>query len=96
MYTSTLVLLLVSLAYAKHVERKATYTPGSNASVPLQERDLVPRQYTCPSGYGVCDAGQCCGLSEGCCGSYNCAPEGWACCGDEGQVYPTDGSECCS
>lgn len=90
------VTIIPLLAVTALAERKTIHTDGKNASLPLNSRDLFARQYTCPSGYGVCDAGQCCGLDEGCCGSFNCAPEGWGCCGYEGQVYPLDGSECCS
>jgi len=95
---SSILLSLACLAVginADSKERKAIHTPG-NASTPLTSRSLVARQLVCPDGTGECDAGQCCGLDEGCCGSYNCAPTGFLCCGDQGEVYPTDGSECCS
>ena len=95
MYLLALVALTAIAANAQTDELKATFTLG-NGSQALNPRGLFERQYyTCDSGYGGCDAGQCCPLDGGCCASF-CAESGEACCGNEGYVYPLDGSECCS
>lgn len=73
--------------------------------------DLFARAsyYTCPSGYGSCNAlsTRCCPTEDLCCSNGYCAkpgakcctigtcPSGWNCCGNAGHCSPV-GGECCS
>ncbi|KAF2485442.1 hypothetical protein BDY17DRAFT_103318 [Neohortaea acidophila] len=50
----------------------------------------------CMDSQNICCGSGACPPGNGCCGPASCRPPGWDCCGNDGDLYPTDGSECCS